>query len=70
MISKQFHFCMIYRSVACVSFDADKIYFQTFLQALRYLGFNPTEEQQRELRHRLPADQGGFVSYGGKYSKR
>lgn len=32
--------------------------------ALRYLGFRPTEEQQRELRQRLPSDQGGFVSYG------
>lgn len=32
--------------------------------ALRYLGFNPTEEQQRQLRQRLPVDQGGFVSYG------
>jgi len=32
--------------------------------ALRYLGLHPTEEQQRELRQRLPPDQGGFVSYG------
>lgn len=32
--------------------------------ALRYLGFRPTDEQQRELRQRLPADQAGFVSYG------
>lgn len=32
--------------------------------ALRYLGFSPTEDQQRELRQRLPADQHGFVSYG------
>ena len=36
---------------------------------MRYLGFNPTEEQQRELRQRLPADRGGFVSYGGEDSK-
>lgn len=32
--------------------------------ALRYLGFNPTEEEQHELRQRLPVDHGGFVSYG------
>lgn len=32
--------------------------------ALRYLGFNPTVEQQQELRQRLPADHAGFVSYG------
>lgn len=44
-------------------------FFQSFIQALRYLGFNPTEEEQRELRQRLPVDHGGFVSYGGKVSK-
>ncbi|PFX33455.1 Syntaxin-binding protein 4 [Stylophora pistillata] len=32
--------------------------------ALRYLGYTPTEDQQRELRQRLPTDQHGLVSYG------
>ena len=45
------------------------ILFQSLIQALRYLGFNPTEEQQHELRQRLPVDHGGLVSYGGKDSK-
>ncbi|XP_048589179.1 uncharacterized protein LOC116604619 isoform X2 [Nematostella vectensis] len=32
--------------------------------ALRYLGFEPTEEQQRELRARLPIDHNGCATYG------
>ena len=48
------------------TFPINHNYTLNFWQALRYLGFRPTEEQQRELRQRLPSDQGGFVSYGGK----
>ena len=44
--------------------------FYFWIQALRYLGFSPTEDQQRELRQRLPADQHGFVSYGGEIRER
>ena len=39
------------------------------IQALRYLGFSPTEEEQHELRQRLPVDRAGLVSYGGKSLK-
>ena len=46
------------------------VLFQSLIQALRYLGFKPTEEEQHELRQRLPVDRGGFVSYGGKNSKK
>ena len=41
-------------------------FFQSLIQALRYLGFKPTVEQQEELRQRLPVDRAGCVSYGGK----
>ena len=57
---------MSYRFVAIVTVY---VLFQSLIQALRYLGFNPTQEEQHELRQRLPVDHGGFVSYGGKVSK-
>lgn len=57
---------MIYRFAAIVTVS---VLFQSLIQALRYLGFNPTEEEQHELRQRLPVDRGGFVSYGGEGSK-
>ena len=57
---------MSYRFVAIVTVY---VIFQSFIQALRYLGFNPTEEEQHELRQRLPFDHGGFVSYGGKVTE-
>ena len=57
---------MSYRFVAIVTVY---VIFQSLIQALRYLGFNPTEEEQHELRQRLPVDHGGFVSYGGKVTE-
>lgn len=51
----------------------DRLYMYFFnlcvIQALKYLGFSPTEEEQHELRQRLPVDRAGLVSYGGKSLK-
>ena len=36
-----------------------------FIQALPYLGVNPTAEQIAEMRRRLNIDAAGTVNYGG-----
>lgn len=71
MISPHFHSYLIYIFFLRLSELLLMKYISIlFTQALRYLGFNPTVEQQQELRQRLPADHAGFVSYGGKVSKK
>lgn len=35
------------------------------MQALRFLGLNPTEKQHQEMRDRLEVDAEGTVAYGG-----
>ena len=39
------------------------------LQALRYLGIEPTAEQEAEMMSKLKVDPKGTVNYGGKASQ-
>jgi len=60
--------CLTFLQIQGIQFciDLNTAYLSFSLQALRYLGLEPTAEQQANLRSKLTLDDVGTVNYGGQ----